>query len=101
MAKSERYGRPLSIIFFDLDNFKSVNDTYGHDCGDRVLREVVRATERVLRSTDRLGRWGREEFVVLAPETDEPAGRTPQGGDRQPPLRLHTSGNGEPRVSAV
>jgi diguanylate cyclase len=68
--KSERYKRPLSIIFFDLDNFKSVNDTYGHDCGDGVLREVVGATERVLRTTDRLGRWGGEEFVVLAPETD-------------------------------
>jgi diguanylate cyclase (GGDEF)-like protein len=70
VAKSERYGRPLSTIFFDLDNFKSVNDTYGHDCGDGVLREVEGATERVLRSTDRLGRWGGEEFVVLAPETD-------------------------------
>lgn len=68
--KSERYERPLSIIFFDLDNFKSVNDTYGHDCGDDVLREVVGATERVLRTTDRLCRWGGEEFVVLAPETD-------------------------------
>ena len=68
--KSERYERPLSIIFFDLDNFKSVNDTYGHDCGDGVLREVVGATERVLRTTDRLCRWGGEEFVVLAPETD-------------------------------
>src|SRR5215212_3638280 len=67
---SERYGRPLSIIFFDLDHFKCVNDTYGHDCGDGVLREVVRGTERVLRTTDRLGRWGGEEFVVLAPETD-------------------------------
>jgi diguanylate cyclase (GGDEF)-like protein len=70
IKKSERYGRPLSIIFFDLDNFKSVNDTYGHDCGDRVLRDVVRITERVLRTTDRLGRWGGEEFVVLAPETN-------------------------------
>ena len=69
-VKSERYERPLSIIFFDLDNFKSVNDTYGHDCGDGVLREVVEATERVPRNTDRLCRWGGEEFVVLAPETD-------------------------------
>ena|SRR5215212_1191541 len=68
--KSERYGRPLSIIFFDLDNFKTVNDTCGHDCGDEVLREVVRITGRVLRTTDRVGRWGGEEFVVLAPETD-------------------------------
>jgi len=68
--KSERYGRPLSIIFFDLDHFKAVNDTYGHVCGDNVLCEVVRSVESVLRATDRLGRWGGEEFVVLAPETD-------------------------------
>ena len=70
MDKSERYGRPLSIIFFDLDHFKAVNDTYGHDCGDNVLCEVVRSVESGLRATDRLGRWGGEEFVVLAPETD-------------------------------
>jgi len=68
--ESERYERPLSIIFFDLDRFKAVNDTYGHDCGDNVLCEVVRSVESVLRATDRLGRWGGEEFVVLAPETD-------------------------------
>jgi diguanylate cyclase (GGDEF)-like protein len=67
--KSERYERPLSVIIFDLDHFKSVNDTYGHDCRDNVLREVVRAVESVLRATDRLGRWGGEEFVVLAPDT--------------------------------
>ncbi len=73
--ESGRYGRPLSIIFFDLDNFKTVNDTCGHDCGDEVLREVARVTARVLRTTDRLGRWGGEEFVVLAPETDLEAAR--------------------------
>jgi len=58
--KTERYGRPLSIIFFDLDHFKAVNDTYGHDRGDNVLCEVVRSVESVLRATDRLGRWGGE-----------------------------------------
>jgi diguanylate cyclase len=68
--ESERYERPLSVIFFDLDHFKGVNDAYGHDCGDNVLCEVVRSVESVLRATDRLGRWGGEEFVVLAPETD-------------------------------
>jgi len=68
--KTERYGSPLSIIFFDLDRFKAVNDTYGHDRGDNVLCEVVRSVESVLRATDRLGRWGGEEFVVFAPETD-------------------------------
>jgi len=68
--KSMRYERPLSIILFDLDHFKDVNDAHGHDRGDLVLQEVVRAVEPVLRATDRLGRWGSEEFIVLAPETD-------------------------------
>jgi hypothetical protein len=102
--KSERYERPLSIIFFDLDNFKSVNDTYGHDCGDDVLREVVGATERVLRTTDRLCRWGgrvRRPCTRDRSPGSEPASRTPQGGDRQQPLRLGTRRNGEPRFRAV
>ena len=68
--KAERYGRPLSVILFDLDHFKRVNDTCGHDCGDVVLREVVRVIESMLRKADRLGRWGGEEFIILAPETD-------------------------------
>lgn len=69
-GKSMRYGRPLSVVLFDLDHFKDVNDAHGHDHGDLVLREVVRAVKPALRATDRLGRWGGEEFIVLAPETD-------------------------------
>ena len=67
--KSERHGRTFSVILFDLDHFKHVNDTRGHDCGDVVLREVVRVMKPVLRKADRLGRWGGEEFIILAPET--------------------------------
>lgn len=69
-AQSMRYRRPLSIILFDLDHFKDINDAHGHDHGDLVLREIVNAVEPVLRTTDRVGRWGGEEFMVLAPETD-------------------------------
>jgi diguanylate cyclase (GGDEF)-like protein len=69
-GKSMRYERPLSVVLFDLDHFKDVNDAHGHDHGDIVLREVVRAERPVLRASDRLGRWGGEEFIVLAPETD-------------------------------
>ncbi|MBA2534689.1 MAG: GGDEF domain-containing protein [Rubrobacter sp.] len=68
--KSMRYGRPLSVVLFDLDHFKDVNDAHGHDHGELVLREVVRAVKPVLRAADRLGRWGGEEFIILAPEID-------------------------------
>ena len=64
-----RYGGDLSIIFFDLDHFKIVNDTYGHSCGDNVLKSVSDIVKRNLRGSDILARWGGEEFVILMPET--------------------------------
>ncbi len=67
--RAARYGRPLSIAFIDLDRFKSVNDTYGHEAGDVVLRSVAGALRENLRSTDFLGRYGGEEFVLVLPET--------------------------------
>lgn len=54
----------------DFFHFKCVNDTYGHDRGDGVLREVVRTTEPLLRKTDHLGHWGGEDFILVAPETN-------------------------------
>ena len=68
--EAKRYGRPLSVILFDLDHFKGINDSFGHNRGDAVLREVVRAIEPLLRKTDHFGRWGGEEFILVAPETD-------------------------------
>ena len=61
---------PLGLIVFDLDNFKRVNDTYGHQAGDRVLQEVAKAVRRNIRRTDVFARWGGEEFVLLLPKTD-------------------------------
>ena len=55
----------------DIDHFKSINDTHGHACGDEALRSVVRALQSMLRTTDILGRFGGEEFLVLLPELDE------------------------------
>lgn len=72
---AERYGRPLSVILFDLDRFKSVNDRFGHEVGDEVLRLVATGIAPHLRSADEFGRWGGEEFVVVAPETDLEEGR--------------------------
>lgn len=67
--RSERYGSDLSLIFLDLDNFKQVNDTYGHQQGDAVLRELADVLRRTIRETDVLARYGGEEFAVLLPET--------------------------------
>ena len=62
-------GRPLAVVSFDLDDFKYVNDTFGHDSGDRVLRGVAKAVAAVIRGSDCLVRWGGEEFLVLLPGT--------------------------------
>ena len=70
-ARAQRHGRPLSLVLLDIDLFKRVNDDYGHDSGDSVLRTLVALLETELRAHDVLGRWGGEEFVVLAPEADE------------------------------
>ncbi|WP_243544538.1 GGDEF domain-containing response regulator [Pseudodesulfovibrio tunisiensis] len=59
-------GKPFSLIMFDIDHFKSINDTYGHDVGDAVLREISALVRENIRETDTLARWGGEEFMVLA-----------------------------------
>ncbi len=70
LANAERYGHSFSLVMFDIDHFKKVNDTYGHDEGDRVLKTLVNNLECCLREGDQLGRWGGEEFMVLVPGTD-------------------------------
>ena len=65
-----RRGHPLSVICFDLDHFKRVNDTLGHSAGDQVLRECVQRMQRTLRGGDMLCRAGGEEFTVLLPDTE-------------------------------
>lgn len=65
-----RYDRPSSVIFFDVDDFKQVNDKYGHNEGDRILIEIAEIVEEDIRKTDRLGRWGGEEFLIILPESD-------------------------------
>ena len=67
---SMRHKRPLSLLMMDIDHFKSVNDTYGHDIGDEVLKKVVQACHQITRDTDLLvARYGGEEFCLLLPET--------------------------------
>jgi diguanylate cyclase (GGDEF)-like protein len=71
MERAGRYGEPLSLIFFDLDNFKQVNDSLGHDFGDSVLIQISRLVESRLRASDQLGRWGGDECIIVAPETSQ------------------------------
>ena len=66
---SKDTGWSLALVMVDLDNFKKVNDTYGHDCGDKVLKYAVNILETCIRATDTLYRYGGEEFVVILPNT--------------------------------
>ena len=68
-AVAHRQQEPLTILMFDIDHFKRVNDSYGHDRGDLVLKRVANASKRSLRSADRIGRVGGEEFMVVLPQT--------------------------------
>jgi diguanylate cyclase len=68
-AQHERSGSPLCLALLDIDFFKVVNDTFGHHAGDEVLRRFAQATQQALRTSDLLGRWGGEEFVVVCPDT--------------------------------
>jgi len=70
ISQVQRYEQALSGIMFDLDHFKQVNDTYGHDIGDYVLKEVVRTARPLLRPADLIGRWGGEEFFIIARHTN-------------------------------
>ncbi len=67
---SRTYGRELSIIYYDLDHFKPVNDNYGHNAGDFILRESAQLVKSAVRKDDILGRFGGEEFVIILPNTD-------------------------------
>ena len=71
LARQRRNGLPLTVILADLDHFKMINDSHGHDAGDQVLRLSAQALQAALRSTDRVGRYGGEEFLIVLPDTDE------------------------------
>ena len=70
IERSKRTNRKFSIIMIDLDDFKKVNDTYGHNVGDKVLQALADVIKSRIRRIDIPARWGGEEFVILLPETD-------------------------------
>lgn len=76
LQRWQRYGRPLTIAIFDIDHFKKINDTYGHQAGDRVLKVIARSIAKRLREVDFFCRYGGEEFVALLPETNGEAALT-------------------------
>jgi diguanylate cyclase (GGDEF)-like protein len=69
-VRCARDGHPFGVVLGDIDGFKLINDTLGHDCGDHVLSEVAVALRGVLRGQDAVARWGGEEFLFLLPDTD-------------------------------
>jgi diguanylate cyclase (GGDEF)-like protein len=71
--RAERYNNILSIVMADLDRFKNINDTYGHDVGDRVLKEIGRFLQKNVRDLDMVARYGGEEFVIMIPEAAKDA----------------------------
>ena len=70
MDRARRYHRLLSVSFFDIDDFKKVNDTYGHSAGDHVLKTMADIVKKNIRKTTYLFRWGGEEFIIVIPEAD-------------------------------
>lgn len=75
-SRQRRYSRPFSLIMIDIDFFKKVNDTHGHQGGDLVLQSVAKKAKSVIRTTDFIARYGGEEFCCLLPETDAIAAET-------------------------
>lgn len=71
ITRCKRYRRPCSLILFDIDFFKQINDKYGHDGGDHCLISLAQALRQQLRAQDAMGRWGGEEFLILLPETTQ------------------------------
>ncbi len=75
LKSAERFGKPVSLLVTDIDHFKKVNDTYGHDVGDVVIKGLGEVLKRVKRDTDIVGRFGGEEFVIVCEQTDEVGAR--------------------------
>ncbi len=104
LARSQRHGRPLSLILADIDHFKRFNDTWGHQIGDEVLIEVAAAVREACRDTDIAARYGGEELTVILPDTDAAAARVVAERIRRNVANLripHTGENGVQQLSVT
>jgi diguanylate cyclase (GGDEF)-like protein len=97
IRRSARYQHPFTLAYLDIDDFKSINDRFGHHAGDEALRTVVRRAVDRLRRTDTVARLGGDEFAILLPETDQQTAPVVISGIRQ--ALLVDSGNGGPHVT--
>lgn len=70
LKRAKRYQNTFSVILFDVDDFKKINDTYGHNAGDKVLKNISRIVSNKVRESDYFGRWGGEEFILVIPQTN-------------------------------
>lgn len=71
VERANNFERDLAVLFMDIDNFKLLNDSHGHQAGDEILESIGQLLNDIVRDSDTVGRWGGEEFIVIAPETDE------------------------------
>jgi diguanylate cyclase (GGDEF)-like protein len=76
ILRSQRYRHPFSVAYFDLDNFKTVNDQFGHSIGDDLLQSVILTLKKSLRASDNVARLGGDEFALILPETDDISARS-------------------------
>jgi diguanylate cyclase (GGDEF)-like protein/PAS domain S-box-containing protein len=102
--RAKRYQTPISVIMLDIDHFKQVNDTYGHAVGDEVLQAVAQTCKDNLRTTDEIGRYGGEEFVIILPETTAQNNKTADSHTLEPAQivanRLRTTIENNPILTA-
>ena len=96
VARSRRHSEPFSAVLMDVDNFKDINDTFGHDVGDQVLVRTAHQMGTATRDADLLGRWGGEEFLLLAPHTDNQAALALAERCRRAIRQTAVDGNGVP-----
>ena len=101
VERAGRYERALSVAFVDIDHFKAVNDTFGHPAGDLVLRGVAQAISANLRASDRVGRYGGEEFMLILTETDVEEGAILTEKLRTLVQRLRFDVDGNPNLSVT